>query len=116
EDLTAARGVTRRQLLEELVVMVGEWLEHVRASLGLALVKLGGNVDALRFLPGPVFERIFERQVDEPADLLAVPDRNLPGDQWRDADRLKRREEIAHAAVRLIDSVDEDDVRDAMLV
>jgi hypothetical protein len=57
-----------------------------------------------------------QREVDEAGDLLAFPDRDLPRDQRRDAHRLQRRREVADAAARLVDAVDEDEVRDAELV
>src|SRR5688572_32692586 len=37
-------------------------------------------------------------------------------DQRRDAHRLQRRQQVADSAVRLVDSVDEDQMRDAELV
>ena len=82
----------------------------------LAVLQLGGNLDPLGFLAGAIFERAFEREVDEAADLLAVADRNLAGDQRRHAHRLERGQQVADAAVRLVDPVDEDEVRDAELV
>jgi hypothetical protein len=61
-------------------------------------------------------ERPFQRQVDEAGDLVTIPDRDLAGDQRRNADGLERREEVADPPVRLVDAVDEDDVRNALLV
>ena len=61
--------------------MVGELFEHLRARLDFAVVELGRNLDPLRLLPGAILERIFEGEVDKSADLLTVPDRDLPGDQ-----------------------------------
>src|SRR4029453_17431639 len=48
--------------------------------------------------------------------LFAVPDGNLPRNERRDAHRLKRRQEIADTTMRLVDSVDEDEVGDAKFV
>ena len=96
--------------------MIGELLEHVRTRLDLALLQLDGDFDPLGRLAGPIFESAFEREIDEAADLLAVPDRNLPRDQGRNAHRLKGREQVADPAVRLVDAVDEDEMRNAELV
>ena len=96
--------------------MVGKLLEHVGAGLDLAALQVGRNLDPLGLLAGAIFERPLEREVDEPADFFAIPDRNLARDQRRDAHRLERREEVADAAVGLVDAIDEDEVRDAELV
>ncbi len=96
--------------------MIGEMLQHLRACFRLALLKLLGNLDTLGLLAGHVMVGAFQREIDEAGDLLAVADRNLAGDQRRDADRLKRREQVADAAVRLVDAVDENEVRYAKLV
>ena len=96
--------------------MVGELFEHVGARFDLALLQLGRNFDPLGFLADAIFEGPFEREVDEAADLLAVPDRNLAGDQRRHAHRLERGQEVAHAPVRLVDAVDEDEMRNAEFV
>ena len=52
----------------------------------------------------------------KPVILLALADRNLPGDERRHADWLQGGQEIADPAVRLVDPVDEDEVRNAKLV
>src|SRR5205823_3091593 len=72
--------------------------------------------DPLGFLADAIFECPLEREIDEAADLLAVPDWNLAGDERRHAHRLERGQEVAHAPVRLVDSVDEDEMRNAELV
>ena len=96
--------------------MVRELLQHVGARFVLAVVKVCRDFDALGRLTRPVLEGIFEREIDEPANLLAVPDRYLPCDQRRDAHRLERGEQVADAAVRLVDAIDEDEVRNAEFV
>ena len=82
----------------------------------LAVLELGRNIDPFRSLAGAIFERIFECEVDEAADLLAIPDRNLSSDQRRHAHRLESGQKIADSAMRLVDPVDENEVRDAELV
>ena len=108
--------LVHQQLFEQLVVMVGELLEHLGAGFGLALLEVGGNVDPLAILAGPVVEGAFQREIDEAGDLVAFADRDLAGDQRRHAHRLQRGEEVADAAVGLVDAVDENQVRDAELV
>ena len=87
----------------------------VRASISRSCSSGGISIRS-DSLPGAIFERPFEREIDEAADLLAVPDRNLPGDRGRHAHRLEGREQVAHPPVRLVDAVDEDEVRNAELV
>ena len=96
--------------------MIGELLEHVRTRFDLALLQLRGNFDPFGRFAGAIFESAFQREIDEAADLLAVPDRNLPGDERRNAHRLKGGQQVAHPAVRLIDTVNEDEMRNAELV
>ena len=62
----------------------------MRARLDLALLELGRDLDPLGLLSRTIFEGPFEGEVYETADLFAVPDRNLAGDERGDADRLKR--------------------------
>ena len=50
EHFFAGRGLVHQQLFEQLVVMVGELLEHVGARLGLALLEIGWDFDPLGFL------------------------------------------------------------------
>ena len=96
--------------------MVGELFEHVGARFDLAILQVGRDFDPLGLLAGAVFERPLEREIDEAADFLAIPDRNLARDQRRDAHRLERGQEVADAAMGLVDAIDEDEVRDAELV
>src|SRR5881275_370451 len=91
--------------------MVGELFEHVGPRFGFARLEIGRNVDPLGFLAGAIFERIFEREVDEAADLLAVPDRNLASDQRRYAHWLERGQQVADASMCLVDAIDEDEMR-----
>ena len=96
--------------------MVGQLLEHVGPRFGLALLNVGRHFDLLAILAGPVVERPLESEVDEAGHLLALADRDLAGDQRRDAHRLQSGEQVSDAAVRLVDSVDEHQMRDAELV
>jgi hypothetical protein len=66
--------------------------------------------------PARYLNALFKSEVDEAADFLAVPDRNLPGDERRNAHWLKRGQKVSDAAVCLVDPVDEDQMGDAELV
>ena len=116
EHFLRGRGLVHQQLLEKLVIVVGELLEHMGARFDLALLKLRRDLDPLGFLARPIFERALQRQVDEAVHFLAVPNRNLAGDQRRYAHRLERGQEVADPAVGLVDAVDEDQMGDAELV
>ena len=96
--------------------MIGKLFEHLRARLMLAVLQVGRDVDPLGRLAGAIFECIFEREVDEAADLLAVPDRNLRARSAVTRSSAGRGQEVADSSVRLVDPVDEDEVRDPELV
>ena len=96
--------------------MVGQFLEHLGARLDFALLQFRRDFDPLGLLARAIFERALQSQIDEAANLFAVPDRNLACDQRRHAHRLERRQEVADPAMGLVDAVDENDVRDAELV
>ena len=101
--------------------MIGELFEHVGARLRLALGQVAGQLDLLRGHPRDVMKCAFERQIDEPGDAVAPltilgADRELARDQGRHAHRLQRRQQVADPAVRLVDTIDENEVRNALLV
>jgi len=102
-----------QELLEKRVVMVGELLHQVEPRRLFALGQVRRDVGWLGRLAGPVVKGPLQRDVDEAADLLAVPDRYLPGEEGLAAHRLERFEDALDAAARLVDLVDEDHVRDA---
>ncbi len=95
--------------------MVGQLLQHLVASFLLAALDFAGNVDLFAVL-AVVVERPLEGEVDEAGDPVAVTDRDLPGDERRNTDRLERGEEVADPTMSLVDSIDEENVRNALLV
>ena len=50
QHLLAGGRLVHQQLFEQLVVMVRELFEHVGARFDLAVLKVGGDLDALGFL------------------------------------------------------------------
>ena len=100
--------------------MVGELLEQMGPLARLALGEFRGYGDELGRLARGVMISAFEREIDEPADFVAAPilgaDRDLARDQRRRAERLKRRQKVADRAMRLVDPVHENEVRNALFV
>jgi hypothetical protein len=116
KDPALVRNLVHQQLLEQLVIMIGQLFQHLVARFMLALLDIAGDVDLLGILAGQIMESAFQREIDEAGDPVAVADRDLPCDQRRHAGRLERGEEVADSSARLVDPVDEDDVWDPKLV
>ena len=104
------------QLLEQVVVVIGELLEHMEPRRLLAVEQLVGDRHLFGRLAVAELERAVERQVDEADRFLALADRDLPVDHRRDAERLQGLEQLVDAAAGLVDLVDEDDVRNAAVL
>ena len=96
--------------------MIGELLEHMPARLCFPCRDLFRDFDSPRWLARLVMKRPLEREIDEARDPVIFANRNLPCDQRGHAHRLQRREQVADAAARLVDAVDEQEVRNALLV
>ncbi len=110
-DLGARRRLVLDQLLEQVVVVLGQRLEQAVARLVLAVEEAGGDLDELggrALLVGPGALR---DEVDGAGDLLAVADRDLAQDDRVAGVLLKRGDDVADAAGRLVDPVDEEDRR-----
>jgi hypothetical protein len=102
-----------QQLLEQVVVVVGEVLEHAEVRRALGRLQVVRDRHLLGRLAGAVLVGAVEREVDEPGDVFAAGDRDLPRDQRWLAHRLQRLEHRLDRATRLVDLVDEDRVRHA---
>jgi hypothetical protein len=109
--LNARRLDILEQLLHQLVVMVGELLQHgeKRFLLALGVFALDRNDLALGVLA--VNEGALEREIDEALDDVVLPDRNLPQHQRHARGRLQERDGLAHALVDLVDFVQEQKAR-----
>ncbi len=115
-DVVGRRLLLLEQHLHQVVVEVGELLEHLEARVRLTVGELGGDVDQLALLAVAVDVGALEREIDEALGVVAVPDRDLAHHQRPRADLLQRAQKVARAHARLVDLVDEDHVRRADLV
>ena len=112
EHLVARRRDVLEQLLHQLVVMVGERLQHGEARLFLAVERvalerndLGGRVLAIDV-------GAFQREIDKTDNGLALPHRNLAQQQRHSRRRLQHLEDVGHAGVGFVDLVEEQKARD----
>jgi hypothetical protein len=71
------------QLLHQLVVVIGQRLQHGEARFFLAVEVFTLELDDLRRRVLLVDVGALEREVDEPGNDIAVPDRNLAEQQRR---------------------------------
>ena len=108
-DLGARRLPVLDQLLEQVVVELGEVLEQRAARLVLAVEVAGGDLDELRGLALAVGPGALGDEIDGAGDLAAVADRDLAEDDGVDGVVLQRGDDVADAGGGLVDAVDEDD-------
>ena len=111
EDLVPGRRNVLEQLLHQLVVVVGQRLEHVEAGILLAAQVVAFERDHLGRHVLLVDEGALERQIDEAGDDLVLPDRNLAQHQRHPRCRLQELERLAHPLVGLVDLVEEEQAR-----
>ena len=83
ENLVARRLDILEQLLHQLVVVIGQRLQHGEARFFLAVEVFTLELDDLRRRVLLVDIGALEREVDEPGNDVAVPDRNLAEQQRR---------------------------------
>ena len=112
EDLVARRLNVLEQLLHQLVVMVGQRLEHGESGRLLAVERIAFERDDLRRRVLLVDERAFEREIDESADDLAGKGRYLAQHQLAARGRLQHPEHVMDGGVGLVDLVEEQKARD----
>ena len=115
EHLVARRLDILEQLLHQLVVVIGQRLQHGEARFLLAIEILALEVDHLGRRVFLVDMRALEREIDEAGDQVAVPDRNLAQQQRHARSRLQQLERLAHALVGLVDLVEEQEVRNVLV-
>ena len=116
EHLVARRLHVGEQLLHQLVVIVGELLQHVEAGLLLAIHHRRGNFDDLGGCVLAVDECAFERQIDETRGDAVLPDRDLAQHEGLAAGGLQDGKEITHARVETVDLVEEEEVGDPAIL
>ena len=81
EDLVTRRRHVLEKLLHQLVIIVGELLEHREPRLLLPIGKSIGNVDHLGRRVLTIDVRAFESEIDEAGDNVVFPDRHLTQNQ-----------------------------------
>ena len=97
EDAVARRLDLLEQLLHQLIVMIGEALQHRVARFLLAQLVVGGNVDHARGGMLLVDEGALEREVDIADGDAVLPDRYLAQQKRHAGGGLQHRERVAHA-------------------
>ena len=116
EDLVARRLHVGEQLLHQLVVVVGELLQHLEARFRLALLDARRHLDHLGLGVLAIDEGALERQVDEAGGDAVLPDRDLAQHERLGAGGLQDRQDVAHLRVEGVDLVEEQEARDAAVL
>jgi hypothetical protein len=113
EHRVARRLDIFQQLLHQDVVVVGELFQHRKPRFLLAVEIAALQRDDFGRLVLAVDEGAFQREIDEPFDQVAVPDRNLAQHQRHARGRLQRRQRFADALAGAVDLVQEQKARNA---
>ena len=116
EHRIAAWIEVREQLLHQVIVEVGQLLEHVEARVGLLRRQIAHQVYLLRGLARPIDEGPFQGEVYETSDLILLDQWDLARHQRRSGGLRQGRHEFVKAAARLVDAVDEDRMRDTAIL
>ncbi len=116
EYLVARRLHVGKQLLHQLVVVVGKLLQHVEARLFLPLGHRLGELDDLGRRVVAVDEGAFRGEIDEARGDAVLPDGNLPQYQGLCAGRLQHRDQLAQGDFGFIDLVEEEEVGNAAIL
>jgi len=105
-----------QQLLEQGVVEIRQGLQQLVAGLRLAIGDGARQLDECRRFALAVLVGALAHQIDIAGDLLAVADRHLPQGQRPGREALQGAQDLAHALAGLIHLVDQDDMRDVVIV
>ena len=89
------------QFLHQVLVVIGELLEHLEARFLLAFLHSPFELDQLGWLVLAIDKGALEREIDEAGDDAVLPDRNLAQQQRLVARLLQHAEQIAQRAVAL---------------
>ncbi len=109
------------QLLEQGVVELRQGFEHLASCLGFARQDLGRHLDQVGGAARVVAIGALAHEIDIADRLLAAvagrsADRYLAQHQLARRNRLQRRQRVAHAAFGRVDLVDEEEMRDAVVL
>ena len=113
DDLLGRRLLVLEQLLHQVVVEVGQGLEHLGARRLLALEVVVGEVDAVGGCAFVVGVGLLGDEVDIADEVLAAADGVLVRHDGPGADLAEGVEQVAVADLGAVHLVDEDDVREA---
>ena len=100
------------QLLEQLVVEIGELLDELGAGFGLAVPEVIRQRDQVGGLARAVMIGTLADEIDITVDRLGGAQRHLAQDQGLIGMGLQCREHVAHPGARGVELVDENHVRD----
>ncbi len=115
EHLVARRLDVLEQLLHQLVVVVGERLQHREAR---RLFPIRGGAFERHYFGWRVLlvdKGAFQREVDEPGDDVAGEGGDLPQDQLGARRRLQQLQHVMDAGIDLVDLVDEQGARNLLI-
>src|SRR5262249_14837269 len=100
----------------QLIIMVGERLQHGEARGLLPIERVAFERDHLRGRMLLVDKGALESEVDEAADNIAGESRDLPQQQLVARRRLQHPQHVVNGGIRLVDFVDEKKARDLLLL
>ena len=115
-DFLLRRDGVFQQLLQQGIVKVGQRLQHFQARLFFAVEELVGNGDEFGGLAFLVAVGAFADQVHIAGNLFALADGHLAQHQRALRNRLIGLQHIAHPHFGRVHLVDEQHVRDGVLV
>ena len=115
KNLVARRLDVFEQLLHQLVVVVGERLQHGEARGLFAIGQLAFQRHDLRCGVFLVDKGAFEREIDKAGDQIAGESRDLPQDELGARGALQQLEHVVHAGIGLVDLVEEQDAGDFLV-
>ncbi len=113
KDPVARRLHIVEKLLQELVIIVGEALEHGKARLLLVLHHVLGDLDDLARRLRAIDIGTLEREIDEALGGAVLPDRDLAQHQRPGTRRLHIGENLVEPLLGAVDLVDEDEARES---
>ena len=116
ENLVARRRHIRQELLHQLIVVVGELLQHVEARLLLALQHARWKLDDLRRRLRAVDVGALGSEVDEAGGDAVLPDRDLAQHERLGARRLQHGDQLAQRNLGGVDLVQEEEMRNAAVL
>jgi hypothetical protein len=114
EDLVARGLDVLEQLLHQLVVVIGQRLEHRETRGLLSVERVAFERYHFRGRMLLVDEGPFEREIDETGDDLPGKGRNLPQQQLAARGRLQHRQHVMNGGVGLVDLVEEQEARNLL--